>query len=163
MARLFSSNVSRTYGAQCPDGHGTLLSRTDWIGKLWCPGGDTHIGGKFFADDDPAIKEGPSPDAKARLAAARAEREVSPTRADLESTHADTALGSRIADRLREKPLGGRRPTGQTPPSRAAEPGSGPECLCGCGERTKGGRFRPGHDARYHAAQKKLHAEAHTS
>lgn len=34
------------------------------------------------------------------------------------------------------------------------EPGTGPECLCGCGERTKGGRFRPGHDARYHAAQK---------
>jgi hypothetical protein len=23
-----------------------------------------------------------------------------------------------------------------------------PVCLCGCGEPTKGGRFRPGHDAR---------------
>jgi hypothetical protein len=24
-----------------------------------------------------------------------------------------------------------------------------PLCLCGCGEQTKGGEFRPGHDARY--------------
>jgi hypothetical protein len=23
-----------------------------------------------------------------------------------------------------------------------------PECLCGCGGRTKGGRFLPGHDAK---------------
>ena len=35
-----------------------------------------------------------------------------------------------------------------------------PDCLCGCtGEdgvrlKTRGGRFRPGHDARYHSAQK---------
>lgn len=27
-------------------------------------------------------------------------------------------------------------------------------CGCGCGGMTKGGRFLPGHDARYHAAQK---------
>lgn len=26
-----------------------------------------------------------------------------------------------------------------------------PYCLCGCGEQTKGGEFRPGHDARYKA------------
>ena len=29
-----------------------------------------------------------------------------------------------------------------------------PACKCGCGEHTKGGQFRPGHDARYHAAQR---------
>ena len=28
-------------------------------------------------------------------------------------------------------------------------------CGCGCGGMTKGGRFLPGHDARFHAAQKK--------
>lgn len=28
-------------------------------------------------------------------------------------------------------------------------------CECGCGEMTKGGRFRPGHDARMHAKSKK--------
>jgi hypothetical protein len=32
-----------------------------------------------------------------------------------------------------------------------------PLCLCGCGDRTKGGRFKPGHDARWHAAQKAAH------
>lgn len=32
---------------------------------------------------------------------------------------------------------------------------SGPrECACGCGEMTKGGVYRPGHDARHHAALK---------
>lgn len=30
----------------------------------------------------------------------------------------------------------------------------GPLCKCGCGERTKGGLFRPGHDAKWHSAQK---------
>ena len=25
-----------------------------------------------------------------------------------------------------------------------------PKCLCGCGGRTKGGTFRPGHDAKLH-------------
>lgn len=33
----------------------------------------------------------------------------------------------------------------------APRPATGPDCLCGCGEKTKGGRFRPGHDARYHS------------
>jgi hypothetical protein len=28
-------------------------------------------------------------------------------------------------------------------------------CLCGCGETTRGGRFRPGHDARLHAELKR--------
>ncbi len=29
------------------------------------------------------------------------------------------------------------------------------ECGCGCGEQTRGGRFRPGHDARLHARQRR--------
>jgi hypothetical protein len=27
------------------------------------------------------------------------------------------------------------------------------ECLCGCGGMTKGGRFRPGHDAKYYSTK----------
>lgn len=27
------------------------------------------------------------------------------------------------------------------------------QCECGCGEMTKGGRFRPGHDAKLHSKQ----------
>ena len=33
-------------------------------------------------------------------------------------------------------------------------------CKCGCGEMTKGGMFRPGHDARYHSALAKEQAAA---
>lgn len=32
-------------------------------------------------------------------------------------------------------------------------PSAGPECLCGCGGRTKGGRYLPGHDAKHVAWQ----------
>ncbi len=53
-----------------------------------------------------------------------------------------------------------------TPPDVARDtlPASGPEhppCLCGCGGFPKGkkARFLPGHDTRYHAAQKKAAAE----
>jgi hypothetical protein len=38
---------------------------------------------------------------------------------------------------------------------RGETPATGPECQCGCGERTKGGKYRPGHDARHHAALKR--------
>lgn len=34
------------------------------------------------------------------------------------------------------------------------------ECACGCGEMTKGGTYRPGHDARHHAALKAAGQEA---
>lgn len=38
----------------------------------------------------------------------------------------------------------------------AAGTGGRPPCLCGCGgtPASKGAKFLPGHDARYHAAQK---------
>ncbi len=34
-----------------------------------------------------------------------------------------------------------------------------PKCLCGCGGTTKGGRFKPGHDAKLHGKTGKLTAE----
>jgi hypothetical protein len=47
--------------------------------------------------------------------------------------------------------------TKQTTPEPTREP-----CVCGCGDKPKGrkSRFIPGHDARYHSAQKKAAAEA---
>lgn len=39
-------------------------------------------------------------------------------------------------------------------PVRAARSKDPRDCECGCGEQTKGGRFRPGHDARLHAREK---------
>ncbi len=51
--------------------------------------------------------------------------------------------------------------TKQTTAEPTPEPTRAP-CLCGCGESPRGkrSRFVPGHDARYHAAQKKAAAEA---
>jgi hypothetical protein len=42
--------------------------------------------------------------------------------------------------------------TSEKTPKAGKEP---KECLCGCKGMTKGGTFLPGHDARYHAAQKR--------
>jgi hypothetical protein len=140
MPRVWSRNASGTYGPQCPDGHGVLLSNASWGDKLWCPACGTG-NGRFFDPDDPAIVEGRSPNADRLLAAAREEevmRVEQTTRA-----HREAMAQSKAA-----------RPRAKAEKAKA-EPGTGPECLCGCGERTKGGRFRPGHDARYHAAQKK--------
>lgn len=48
-----------------------------------------------------------------------------------------------------------------TPETRVSEPRREP-CVCGCGGFPRGAksRFIPGHDARYHSAQKKAAAEA---
>lgn len=52
--------------------------------------------------------------------------------------------------------VGERRSNRSTGLSASPRPAKNPrECECGCGEMTKGGRFRPGHDAKFHAAQKK--------
>lgn len=43
------------------------------------------------------------------------------------------------------------------------KPKDPPLCKCGCGERTKGGKFKPGHDARYYAAMRKKESDATVS
>jgi hypothetical protein len=58
---------------------------------------------------------------------------------------ADTAQGSGDQDEARTGP---RSATGDTSTS-------GAYCLCGCGETTRGGRFKPGHDARLHSELKR--------
>ena len=40
-------------------------------------------------------------------------------------------------------------------------PTEGPECTCGCGGRTKGGRYLPGHDAKHVAWQAAMVQSAH--
>lgn len=48
-------------------------------------------------------------------------------------------------------------------PAPAKAPKDPRACECGCGENTKGGRYRPGHDAKHHArlkAEEKAKAEA---
>ena len=41
-------------------------------------------------------------------------------------------------------------------------PAERPDCLCGCGEKTGGGRFRPGHDAKLKSQLQHRYREATT-
>ena len=68
------------------------------------------------------------------------------SKADPESDKvAEAAVNKKAAAKAPAKPKAAKAP---------AKPKAPKECLCGCGEMTKGGTFRPGHDAKYHAALK---------
>ncbi len=60
-----------------------------------------------------------------------------------------TAQGTTVQD--------GATETAGTPQEQPTDgpQGSRRSCLCGCGEATRGGRFRPGHDARLHGELKR--------
>lgn len=60
------------------------------------------------------------------------------------------AAGSRARREARGVPVGTGAPR-QAPVASVTPPKAGerPSCLCGCGETTGGGRFRPGHDSRF--------------
>jgi hypothetical protein len=45
--------------------------------------------------------------------------------------------------------------TTETPRKGRERPQGGAYCLCGCSETTRGGRFKPGHDARLHGELKR--------
>jgi hypothetical protein len=85
------------------------------------------------------------------LAAGRAERAA--RTAEREQRAAQAAESTREPVQVTGDPATPRR--GATKKSGRAPR----QCLCGCGGMTKGGRFLPGHDAKYHAAQKRLAQE----
>ncbi|QBZ73222.1 hypothetical protein SEA_THERESITA_33 [Microbacterium phage Theresita] len=58
-----------------------------------------------------------------------------------------------LQDRI-ARPVAVRVPVAASEPQET--PAGGPECLCGCGGRTKGGRYLPGHDAKHVAWQASL-------
>lgn len=67
-----------------------------------------------------------------------------------------------VGTRFRAMPVslmvkpGTRRSNRSTGATVSARPVRDPkQCECGCGEMTKGGRFRPGHDARMHKKESK--------
>lgn len=124
------------FGPQCPYGHGALLTGDSWT-RLYCPHSDHGGNGRFFTAEE-------------------AMKELTPEERRLIVRDTEEAIGKIAAQRAAAKSAQAPRPAPAAP--RAIVEGTGPECLCGCGERTKGGRFRPGHDARYHAAQKKAGA-----
>lgn len=140
--------MSVQHGHLCPMGHGVLVERDEWVraGVLWCPHDEHGGNGRFyratevvygkFNPDAPRVKSEWQLAQDAKAAAARRERE------GYEMEKRDMEIKPVSVQR---KPRAAKAPV---------------ECTCGCGGMTKGGRFLPGHDARYHAAQKRLAAEA---
>lgn len=136
--------MARSYGQDpiCPHDGGLLLAHPDWGGRWWCPNVRHGGNGAFFepgteARGVPTHKTAPKPATGADLAAAVAiagERE--------KQAKAESAKAAR--DDRGAKAAAPRR-------RRARDP---KECKCGCGGMTKGGTFLPGHDAKYHAAQR---------
>ncbi len=133
----------REWGLLCPEGHGLLMKRDEWTAKgvAWCPNDEHGGNGRFWrlteAEEgwfDPTQPIAPSEAYLARLARAEAQR----------IEREQVAEEHRIADARRHR-------MATTPKERAAKVKTPQNCLCGCGGQTKGGRFIPGHDARYHA------------
>lgn len=136
--------MKRQFGPLCPDGHGLLVSRDEWTtqGVIWCPHEDHGGNGRFYRTNE--VEDGwfsPDSTTKTPEQIARAEHsaEIAAKRKEIEMTKAS--------------------PTQKAAPKprKAKEPR---ECTCGCGGMTKGGRFLPGHDAKYHSALKKAEAGA---
>ncbi len=65
----------------------------------------------------------------------------------------DTPEGTRICDACQAERTPSK-PARATKPAVAKTPKVLPNCGCGCGETTRGGKYRPGHDARHHSALK---------
>lgn len=119
------------YVVRCPDGHGVLYGGIAKDGRLYCPHAAHGGNGRFFQPSEAVSGYAP-------IGGGGRPATVDPS---YRPPAATAPRAERSPASPKARPVGG--------------PANGPECLCGCGERTKGGRFRPGHDARYHAAQKK--------
>ena len=131
--------MARAHGQDliCPDDGGLLVGHADWFGRLWCPNARHGGNGLFLKPTDadvgvPVQRDAPRPATMADLAEA----------------------GARAAAREKEAAAAEakiRRDNDQTTRPRRQR-GTPRDCKCGCGEQTKGGTFRPGHDARFYAA-----------
>lgn len=140
---------SRTWGPLCPEDQGLLIERPEWHarGVAWCPN-EAHGGnGRWWRESE--VKEGwydPT-------------RTAAPTEEYLARQAAVAARGEEIA-RIREererKTKGRTRMATEAKPAKVKTPLA---CLCGCGGMTKGGRFIPGHDARFHSRVRALEAQ----
>lgn len=139
----------RDWGLLCPEGHGLLVQRPEWQagGTAWCPSAEHGGNGRFWRLNE--VEEGWFTPGQAPTVsqayldrqAAAAERSAE-WHAELDRHKKETRM-AKDATATEAKPKAGKEPR---------------NCLCGCGGQTKGGRFLPGHDARYHARIKILTA-----
>lgn len=134
----------REWGWLCPDGHGLLLTKEGWSNVL-CPHSDHGGNGRFYQTSE--VKEGWWDDKHPVITETTIERQARATEAgrevrEVEQTKERERAMAKAATATKE------RTTKAAPEPRA--------CACGCEGLTKGGRFLPGHDARFHARVKTL-------
>lgn len=134
-----------TYGLLCPMGHGVLNDRDEWTSKgvAWCPHEEHGGNGRFYRLTE--VKTGSyNPNAARVKSEWQIEREAA-------QVARDQARKEREMAKKEPAPKAEKAPRTR----KVKEP---KECTCGCGGMTKGGRFLPGHDARYHSALAKAEA-----
>jgi hypothetical protein len=144
--------AGRQWGLLCPDGHGLLADRPEWAekGVIWCGHEDHGGNGRFWRSAE--VEEGWfDPSAPIRKTQAQLEREE---HARQRAAEANAIREEREARQRKERRMT-TDTTGTTKAPKAKDPR---DCLCGCGMQTKGGRFIPGHDARFHGRIRKLEA-----
>lgn len=142
--------AGKQWGSLCPDGHGILADRPEWIarGVQWCGHEDHGGNGRFWRTTE--VEEGwYDPTRPPVKSAAQLEREEHARQLGLE------AVAVREAREARQRKERRMTDTTTKTPKAAKAPR---DCSCGCGGQTKGGRFIPGHDARYHGRIRKLEA-----
>lgn len=130
------------FGAYCPDGHGALLSGDSWGDRLYCPSLEHGGNGQFFEHGNAEsnfepVKVGP--------------RRPKPEPIDEPGPGIAALVRAAQAARL-------TKPKKEQAVTRTRTAGDPRPCECKCGGQTKGGRFLPGHDARYHGAEKRIAA-----
>jgi hypothetical protein len=136
--------AKREWGLLCPEGHGLLHERPEWTdrGVVWCPSAEHGGNGRFWRRNE--VQEGWfDPTRDAQPSEEYLERQAEAHRRSLE-WDAERKERAKMAKQT-------------TPKAKATPKAKEPRnCLCGCGGQTKGGRFIPGHDARFHSRIKTL-------
>lgn len=139
--------MAKTWGLLCPEGHGLLIEREEWTkrGVVWCP--DTSHGGngRFWRTSE--VKEGWWSDK---------DKPDTPDRSHADYLEERAAARTAAFEENRRRHMAQDKPKKERKAAAVKEPQA---CLCGCGGLTKGGRFIPGHDARYHSRIRALEAQ----
>lgn len=142
--------MTRQWGLLCPEGHGLLLEKDEWTatGVAWCPHSEHDIvdntSGRFYRRQE-AESGWFNPDAPRVKSARLIEQEQRAAELAAEREHFKMAKAEAIKTKAPKEP-------------RVAKVVEAKDCMCGCGGQTKGGRFIPGHDARFHSRVKALMA-----
>ena len=137
----------KTWGLLCPEGHGLLVERDEWTkrGVAWCPDSAEGGNGRFYRTTE--VQEGWWSDK---------DKPDIPDRSHAEYLEERAAARSAAFEENRRKYMAQDKPKRER---KAAATKTPQDCMCGCGGQTKGGRFIPGHDARFHSRVRSLEAQ----